>query len=237
MRFLLALLLSVQVSMAVAGPVASGVESRIRQVLGERFKGLAIRSVSSSPVEGVYEVFSGSQIGYITGDARYLFVNGNLVDLEKMANLTEQRMAELNRIVFGKLPLADAITVKKGNGSYVFAVFSDPDCPYCRALEAELAKPEFDNYTEYVFTFPLEMHAGAKEKAVSLWCAADRTRAWTGLMAGNVEPQKAECDNPVERNIRLGNDLGVNQTPTIYGSDGRPMQLPALLAAIRNQGK
>lgn len=237
MKTFLILLSLLFAASAIADPIPKDDEAHIRQVLGEHFKGLNVRSLVTTPVEGIYEVFSGSQIGYITRDAHYLFVNGVLVNLENMENLTEKRMAELTRIEFDKLPLADAITIKKGSGKYVFAVFSDPDCPYCRALEAELAKPEYDNYTEYVFTFPLDIHEGAKAKAVSAWCSQDRVATWVNMMSKNVEPTPGTCENPVERNIALANKLGVSATPTMYGADGKPLQLPALLAGIRGPGK
>jgi thiol:disulfide interchange protein DsbC len=65
------------------------------------------------------------------------------------------------RIAFDTLPLADAIKTVRGKGERVIAVFSDPDCPFCRRLETELDK--LDNVTLYTFLYPLEgLHPEAK---------------------------------------------------------------------------
>ena len=37
----------------------------------------------------------------------------------------------------------------------------------------------------------------------------------------NPAVMPATCDNPVERNVRLGGSLGINGTPTLISGDGR----------------
>ena len=60
--------------------------------------------------------------------------------------------AEARRVNFATLPLEDAVKTVNGDGSRVLAVFSDPRCPYCNALDEELAK--LDNVTVYTFLLP-----------------------------------------------------------------------------------
>lgn len=52
------------------------------------------------------------------------------------------------------LRLADAIKDVKGDGSRVIAVFTEPECGYCRKYEKSLEK--VDNVTIYRFLMPLE---------------------------------------------------------------------------------
>jgi hypothetical protein len=108
----------------------------------------------------------------------------------------------------------------RGNGARVLAIFSDPDCPYCQKLETDLRA--LTNVTIYTFLMPLvSLHPAAHSKAVSVWCAKDRTAAWHATMwRGEAVPQ-ADCPHPVDRNVALGERLGINGTPTLIASDGR----------------
>ena len=64
---------------------------------------------------------------------------GDMVDAKTRKNLTEARLNDHGRINFDSLPLQRAIKVVKGDGSRRFAVFSDPDCPFCQQLEKTMA--------------------------------------------------------------------------------------------------
>jgi thiol:disulfide interchange protein DsbC len=50
------------------------------------------------------------------------------------ADLTRERIDEINKIKFSDLPLDKAIKTVKGDGSRVIAVFEDPNCGYCKRL-------------------------------------------------------------------------------------------------------
>jgi thiol:disulfide interchange protein DsbC len=168
---------------------------------------------------GVFEVAMGVNLAYVDDSGRY-FLFGHLFDMQAQRDLTAERKDDLARIDFGALPLADAITEVRGNGSRVLAIFSDPDCPYCRRLEAELA--DLTDITVHTFLLPLgQLHPQAHAKAVSVWCAADRASAWRALMLGDATPPGADCPHPVDRNVALAEQLGINGTPTLVAADGR----------------
>lgn len=57
------------------------------------------------------------------------------------------------------------------------------------------------------------------DKAVSVWCAADRKKAMTDAKAGS-ELDKKECANPIEEEYALGNKIGVSGTPAVIAADG-----------------
>ncbi|MEZ5580319.1 MAG: thioredoxin fold domain-containing protein [Candidatus Competibacteraceae bacterium] len=57
------------------------------------------------------------------------------------------------------------------------------------------------------------------DKAVSVWCAADRREAMTQAKRGeNIE--RKTCDNPVQAQYELGQKLGVRGTPSMILEDG-----------------
>ena len=207
------------VAFAAASAVFAGagdVEKRLR----EQYPATKITSVRESQAKGVYEVVMGLNVAYTDESGRYM-IFGHLYDMKEQKDLTAQRLDEINKIDISALPLADAIKTVKGDGSRALYVFSDPDCPFCQRLERE-TMPKLDNVTIYTFLYPLDgLHSDAKRKAGTIWCARDRAKAWNDFMtSGKLPDGKTGCDNPVERNIRLGRSLGINGTPTIITGDG-----------------
>jgi len=168
---------------------------------------------------GVFEVAMGANLAYVDATGRY-FLFGHLYDMSQQRDLTAERRDAMARIDFGSLPLADALTEVRGNGTRTLAIFSDPDCPYCRRLEAELRG--MDDVTIHTFLMPLaSLHPAARGKAVSVWCATDRLATWQALMLRDTLPPQADCPHPVDRNVALGEQLGINGTPTLIAGDGR----------------
>lgn len=184
-------------------------------------------NIGQTSVPGIYEVQMGKNLAYVDRSGRY-FVFGHLYDMSTQKDLTAAKLDDLNRIEFAALPFGDAIKIVRGNGNRKLAIFSDPDCPYCRKLEGDLIK--LDNVTIYTFPFPLDgLHPDAKRKAVAIWCAKDRASTWESVLLRNANPPTVECDNPIERNIALGQKLNINGTPMIISADGR--SLPGAVAA------
>lgn len=198
--------------------------------LRELYPNTQFSTVTDSPVAGIFEVVMGRNIAYTDEHGRY-FLFGHLFDMPAQRDLTAEHKDELARIDFSQLPLKDAIKTVHGAGSRVVAIFSDPDCPYCRKLEPELAK--VDDVTIYTFLMPLtELHPDARNKAISIWCGADRVKAWSALMLRNTTPANANCDHPIDRNVALGERYQINGTPTLISADGRVMPGAASAAQI-----
>ena len=105
---------------------------------------------------------------------------------------------------FATLPLEDAVKTVNGVGSRVLAVFSDPRCPYCNALDEELAK--LDNVTVYTFLLP--------------WLGPESRPAAAALWAKAV-PDRANDTTALDRNLKLASQLGLRGTPMLIASDGR----------------
>ncbi len=214
---------------AFAFPVLAQDEAPAQIV--EKFKAMypktTFKDIRKSQVAGLYEVVMGDNIAYTDESGRY-FIFGHLFDMKEQVDITAQRKLDTKKAEFPAQHLANAIKTVKGDGSRVFAVFSDPDCPYCKQLEGELAR--LDNVTIYTFLYPLEsLHPEAKTKAVSVWCAPNRNKAWSELMLAGKKPKLAACNNPVNDNLELGSRLGVVGTPTLIAADGRvlPGSAPA----------
>lgn len=214
--FPLAVLLMAVTGLASAGP--SVTETEMAGRLKELYPSTRITAVRQSEVAGLFEVTMGRNVAFTDDSGRY-FVFGHLFDMREQKDLTAQRLSDINRIDFAHLPLQDAIKTVRGEGSRKLAVFSDPDCPYCKGLEGELAKLE--DVTIYTFLYPLEgLHPEAKGKAERVWCAADPAKAWAALMATGKLAESPKCATPIARINQLATRLGINGTPTIILQDG-----------------
>lgn len=176
-------------------------------------------ALNVSPLAGIYEVVMGRNIAYTDATGNF-FLFGHVMDMEKQRDITAERKKALQRIVFDELPEDSAIIYVQGNGRRKMAVFSDPDCSYCRQLEAELAK--LDDVTIRVYPYPLAgLHPEATKKSVAVWCSHSRAQAWRSLLVDRIQPTGGVCDNPVARNRQLAEKLGIFGTPTIISEDGR----------------
>jgi len=212
--------------------------ANIKVVLEKRTPPIKVKNVQPTPLAGLYEVYVDGNIFYMDKTGSYVLVGGSLLDDTSKKNLTEERLKELTRIQFAKLPFQNAIEIKKGSGAYKFAVFTDPDCPYCKALEVSLAKSELNDYTAYIFLYPLkEIHPNAAVKSQSIWCAKDKAEAWKNWMVKDIEPVQATCNNPLSNNEKLAEELDVSGTPTIYLNDGQLIRNSRELADVINAKK
>lgn len=128
-------------------------------------------------------------------------------------NDVEAWLRSIETLKWSDLPLKWALTTRRGTGRRQIAVFSDPNCAFCRRFEADLAK--LDDTTVHIFMYPvLSPKSVAEAKAV--WCSRDRVKAWTALMQQGVAPvAAAACDTrPIDALTELGNKYNIKMTPT-----------------------
>ena len=204
-----------------AAGAAQANEAAIRKALTPKLGGAKIEGVQPAPMAGLWEVRvrgrSGVQLLYTDAAGTFL-IDGNLYDLKNDRNLTDERLRVLNAIKFESLPLDQAVKVQRGDGRRVVAMFSDPYCPYCQKFEQTLQK--INDITIYVFMYPVIRPQNA-DHSKAVWCSADRQKAWLDLALHHKPPPAApSCDNPVEKNLELGQSLGVNGTPTLIFANG-----------------
>lgn len=210
-------------ALAVLALLASGAalaNEALKKTLQEKVPQLPIESVTKSPLPGFYEVVADGTIFYADEKGQYLILAERVLDLNAKKDILEERMVRLTGIRFDALPLDLAFKNVKGNGKRRLAVFSDPDCPYCRRLEQDLTK--LNDVTVYTFLLPIEqLHPAAAEKARAVWCSADRQKTWTELMLNNIAPSAGKaCDNPVEKIAAFAQQKRINATPTMFLTDG-----------------
>jgi thiol:disulfide interchange protein DsbC len=190
-----------------------------------------IQAVDKSPLPGLYQVIVQGQPLYVSVDGRYM-LQGDAFDLKTRRGLADARLDALRREALARIPESRMIRFAPAHPKYTVTVFTDVDCPYCRVFHSHIAEyNKLGIAVDYLFWPRTGLNTPSAEKAVSVWCAPDRKRAFTEAKHG-VDPKPAHCDNPVAQDFQLGMDLGVNGTPSIVASNGAmlngyadPMQL------------
>ncbi|MCF8166640.1 MAG: DsbC family protein [Rhodoferax sp.] len=208
-------------------------EKQIRTEIQKRLGTSAnVRNVTPSPIPGLFEVQVNNEIFYTDSNAKYL-IQGEMVELASGNNLTTKRQEDINRIKWSELPHAQAFKVVRGNGSRQIAVFSDPNCGYCKRLEKTLQ--QLDNVTIYNYLIPI-LSADSALKSKQIWCAADQQKVWNDWMLNNLGPSgKSDCANPIDKNLTLAKNYGINGTPTIFFTDGSRFPGAVQLADIEKK--
>ncbi len=190
------------------------IKTEIQKKLGTNAK---VKSVSPAPISGIYEVLVGNDIFYTDTSGKYL-IQGEIIELANGKNITEQRQADLNRIKWSDLIPANAIKNVRGNGSRQLAVFSDPNCGYCKRLEKSLQ--QLDNVTIYTYLIPI-LSPDSAQKSKQIWCSADPYKAYMDWMINGITPSgKGDCSTPLDKNMAFAKTYGVTGTPTLFFTDG-----------------
>ena len=202
----------------LTGHASAQTEQQIKTELQKRIGGGAkIKNVSPSPISGVYEVLVGNEVFYTDASSKYL-IQGEIIEIATGKNITEQRQADLNRIKWSELVPANALKAVRGNGSRQIAIFSDPNCGYCKRLEKSLQ--QLDNVTVYTYLIPI-LSADSAQKSKQIWCSADPQKAYIDWMINGISPSgKADCATPLEKNMAFAKTYGITGTPTIFFTDG-----------------
>ncbi|MCP4284538.1 MAG: DsbC family protein [Gammaproteobacteria bacterium] len=214
--------------------------ARVRQSLNMLLPGLKFGEITSSPVPGLYEVVIGHKLAYVSEDGRYL-MQGTLIDIEMQKNLTEPRVNAIKSKAITGLNEEMMVIFGPEKVNHNVTVFTDIDCGYCRKLHSEI-----DQYMEkgirirYLFYPRAGVGSNSYKKAVSVWCADDRKSAMTKAKSGK-SIENRDCENPVQSDMELGEQMGVSGTPAMVLDSGKmiPGYIPAdrLLAILESQTK
>lgn len=218
MKIPITLFLSVLMFSAYAG------ENEIRQSLQSKFPNVKIEHIVKTPYSGLYEVVIDNDLFYTDAQGEYLF-QGNVIEAKSRRDLSEERRRVLFAIDFDKLPLELAVKKVKGNGKRKLAIFTDPNCSFCRKLERELSR--VSDVTVYFFMYPI--FPGSDEIVRNVLCSKNPVKAWDDWMLSEIAPARATCATQTDKVMALGQKLHVNGTPNLVFANG--MQSPGYLSA------
>lgn len=211
-------------SLLVLWPLSHAADAEIAAVKDKLAKRLPTVSVDglrkSTAMPGWYELEHGMQLLYVSGDAKHVFL-GDLIDLETQTNLSEAWREQTARRHIDAVGEENMIVMGPKDAKRTITVFTDVDCPYCAKLHLEVPELTKNGVKVRYLLFPRTgVESATYRKSVAVWCAADRAKAIGIVKAGGKIDMKT-CRNPVEAHYRLGLQLRVNGTPTIFLDNGK----------------
>lgn len=213
-------------------------DQKVLAALQKAYPQNRIRLARETQVTGFYEVILGEGVSYvfITADTlekldlineknrdayfQHWIFGGVFYDMKNQIDLTAPMKKLAQMVDVSQLPLENAITREAGKAENTLFVFTDPRCPFCKKLEAELVKLE--NVRIHTFLTPLtSLHPDAKEVSARILCAKDKAKAFEDFMLKGKEiSEPAQCQTTLEANERLMTELGIKGTPTIFFENG-----------------
>ena len=207
---------------------------RLKQALAKSMPHVKPDKITRSHIDGLYEVIVGSQVVYLSADARYM-IQGDLYDLETKQNISELAKSSIRLAAINKLGPDQMVVYKPKTVKNTITVVTDIDCPYCRKLHNEIPDyMEKEVEVRYIF-MPLK-GAADMNKTVSVWCADDQQKALDIAKSGGTVEEKT-CDNPIKQHMELAQEIGVRGTPAIILENGEmlPGYVPVakLVAQLR----
>lgn len=193
--------------------------AKIKEVVSQQL-GKKVTEIKPSVLPGLYRVTAPPMVFYMSKDARYV-INGDIVDIQKKVNLSSHERAAAKMAAINQLSEKDMIIYKPKKVKHVVTVFTDIDCPYCRMLHNQMAEYNKRGIEIRYLAFPRAgIGSESYKKAVAVWCAKDRKKAMDDAKKGIIVAAKA-CDNPVAKEYKLAEELGINGTPALVLEDGQ----------------
>ena len=220
-----------QVTAQTPPPGSEALQAQLAQTLPD----LPIDGIYPTELDGFYYVeLTNGQSLYGSKDGKYLF-SGDLYRVDGgLTNLAEERRSERRSELMAAVPMDDMIVFSPASETKTHInVFTDVDCGYCRKLHLEMADMNALGIEVRYLAYPRQgMGTQTHAKIVSAWCADDKREAITALKTGRDIPSKV-CQNPVQDQYELGQQVGVTGTPAIVTADGRllPGYMPAAALA------
>ncbi len=195
--------------------------ARVRAGLGDVMPGHQPDSIVETPIPGLYEVAYGPRLFYVSADGKYL-ISGDLFDITKRVNISEDHRGKARMDAINGLTAKDMIIYPaKGTAKHTITVFTDIDCAYCRKLHKGMPEMNALGITVRYLSFPRAgIPSSSYDKAVSVWCAADRNKAMDMAKNDDKVVTKTCADNPVQKEYAMGELVGVTGTPAIVMEDG-----------------
>jgi thiol:disulfide interchange protein DsbC len=198
--------------------------------------------VVQGPFPGVWEVDVAREGRiyplYLDYSLKYLF-SGQFLRLSDMANLTGQRSTDLNRVDVSTIPLKNAIVVGSRSAKRKIVVLTDPTCPYCVKLHAEIKKAAGKDADTAFYVMPYPRNPKDKatyQKCLAVVCGKSE-KLLDDAYSGKEVPAPTCKSTAVDETMKLADRLKIQGTPTMILPDGRMisgyMEADALLALIK----
>ncbi len=229
-------------SAAKPGGLAAAAEDAQRQ-LRQTFTNLTFEDFGLAPVKGpIYQAIAGGRIIYFAPESGHLLFAA--VYDRNGVNVTALAQDDAARKRLGAIDPAQALAIGPPGAPQVIE-FTDPECPYCQALDRFwAAKAAEGKPVRRLIYFVSGIHPLAAAKAEHILCSPDQAAAFKAAYAGATPPVLRKCAAgaaKVAADARTVKAMGISGTPTLF-VDGKMVsgfqqaELEAFLAAAKGVG-
>lgn len=192
------------------------------QQLHQTFTNLQFEDFGPAPVKGpIYQAIAGGRVIYFAPESEHILF-ASIYD-KNGANVTALAQEATARKHLAAIDPAKALTIGPA-GAPTIIEFTDPDCPYCRALERFwLTKAAEGKPVRRLVYFVSGIHPDAAAKAEHILCSPDKEATFKAVYAGAKPAQMHKCmagHAKVEADADLVRKIGVSGTPTLI-ADGQ----------------
>lgn len=186
----------------------------------------SVENVQQSPSKGLWELTvngeKGKGIAYLDYSKGNLIL-GNIVKIKTKENLTADKLSDIQRVDISTIPIQNALYLGDTKAKYIFIIFTDPDCPFCRNFHKEVNETlkKRKDVAFYLVLYPLpQLHPDSYRKSKSIICEKS-IKLFNEAVEGKAIPNP-KCDTKViDDNIKLAEKIGITGTPTVIMPDGR----------------
>jgi thiol:disulfide interchange protein DsbC len=204
---------SITRGLSALGTAAEAAERQLHQ----SFANLQFEDFGPAPVKGpIYQANAGGRIIYYAPESEHLLF-ASIYDKNgiNLTALTQEQGASKR---LKAIDPTKALAIGPAGAPTVIE-FTDPDCPYCQALERfwNTKAVEGKKVRRLVF-FVSGIHPSAAAKAEHILCSSDKEAAFRAAYAGQTPPvfrQCAEGHARVEADAALVAKIGITGTPTL----------------------
>lgn len=199
-----------------ADTLAKGAADAQRQ-LQQTFTNLRFKEFGPSPVKGpIYQASAGGRILYYAPESEHLLFAA--VYDKNGVNLTALAQDASARAKLGAIDPAKALVIGP-DGAPTVIEFTDPDCPYCRALDKFWAvKAAEGKPVRRLIYFVSGIHPQAAAKAEHILCSPDKEAAFKAIYAGAEPKSLLKCAaglSKVQSDAKTVAEIGIGGTPTL----------------------
>lgn len=194
--------------------IAADAERQLRQT----FTNLQFEDFGPAPVKGqIYQAIAGGRIIYFAPESGHLLFaavyDRNGVNVTALAQDTSARKR------LGAIDPKGALVIGPAGAPQVIE-FTDPECPYCQALERYWqAKAAEGKRVQRLIYFVSSIHADAAAKAEHILCAPDPEAAFRAIYAGAKPTVLLKCvagAKKIAADAATVGKMGISGTPTLF---------------------
>ena len=205
---------------ARAAPAIGSLADAARQAeqeLRQTFTNLRFEEFGPAPVRGpIYQALAGGRVIYFAPESQHLLFAA-VYDRNGL-NVTALAQEASARKRMSAIDTADALAIGPAGAPQVIE-FTDPDCPFCQALDRFWAtKATEGKPVRRLVFFVSGIHPDAAAKAEHILCSPDKEAAFRALYGGARPAVLAKCKagaDKVARDAETVRKMGITGTPTL----------------------